>query len=131
MKKTGLLNQPLSSVIAGLGHTDTLVVADAGLPIPAGVTRIDLALTAGIPSFLEVLKAVAAEMKVEQITLAEEARRVSPQLEGLVRDVFPGVMIEFIPHAEFKARTARAAAVVRSGEFTPYFNAILASGVIF
>ena len=32
MKKTVLLNQPISAVIAGLGHMDTLVIADAGLP---------------------------------------------------------------------------------------------------
>ena len=30
MKKTDLLNQPISAVIASLGHTDTLVIADAG-----------------------------------------------------------------------------------------------------
>ena len=33
MKKSGILNQPISAVIAGMGHTDTLVIADAGLPI--------------------------------------------------------------------------------------------------
>ena len=49
MKKIGILNQPISSVIAGLGHTDTLVVADAGLPIPQETQRIDLALVEGIP----------------------------------------------------------------------------------
>ena len=58
MKKTGLLNQPLSAVIAGLGHMETLVVADAGLPIPPGVERIDLAVSAGLPPFLDVLRAV-------------------------------------------------------------------------
>ena len=55
MKKIGILNQPVSAVIAGLGHTDTLCVADAGLPIPAQTQRIDLALTQGIPSFLDTL----------------------------------------------------------------------------
>ncbi|MEE8391969.1 MAG: RbsD/FucU domain-containing protein, partial [Anaerolineae bacterium] len=40
MKKIGILNQPISSVIAGLGHTDTLVIADADLPIPPETQRI-------------------------------------------------------------------------------------------
>ena len=35
MKKVGIINQPISSVISGLGHTDTITIADAGLPIPA------------------------------------------------------------------------------------------------
>jgi D-ribose pyranase len=52
VKKTGVLNQPISSVIAGLGHMDMLVITDAGLPIPPETQRIDLALTEGIPSFL-------------------------------------------------------------------------------
>ena len=43
MKKIGILNQPLSAAIAGLGHTDTLVIADAGLPIPPETQRVDLA----------------------------------------------------------------------------------------
>lgn len=55
MKKIGILNQPISSVIAGLGHTDTLVIADAGLPIPAETQRIDLALTEGIPSLIDTV----------------------------------------------------------------------------
>ncbi len=33
MKKAGLLNPDLSKTIASLGHTDTLCIADAGLPI--------------------------------------------------------------------------------------------------
>ena len=72
MKKIGILNQPLSAAIAGLGHTDTLVIADAGLPIPPETQRIDLALTRGIPSFLDALRAVLTEMQVEQATVAED-----------------------------------------------------------
>ncbi|HZW03833.1 MAG TPA: RbsD/FucU domain-containing protein, partial [Anaerolineaceae bacterium] len=42
-------------MIATLGHQDQLVIADAGLPIPDSTTRIDLALTAGVPTFLQTL----------------------------------------------------------------------------
>jgi D-ribose pyranase len=34
-------------------------------------------------------------------------------------------------HSEFKTRTASARAVVRTGEFAPYANVILVSGVVF
>lgn len=47
MKKGTVLNSEISSVISRLGHTDTLVVCDAGLPIPNSTTRIDMALTRG------------------------------------------------------------------------------------
>jgi len=49
MKKGTVLNSEISSVISRLGHTDTLVVCDAGLPVPRSTTRIDMALTQGVP----------------------------------------------------------------------------------
>ena len=72
MKKIGTLNQPLSAVIAGLGHMDQLVIADAGLPIPAGTRRIDLALKAGIPGFVDTLAVILEEMQVESAVIAGE-----------------------------------------------------------
>ena len=60
MKKGTVLNSDISSVISRLGHTDTLVVCDAGLPIPKSTTRIDMALTQGVPSFMRVLDVCAA-----------------------------------------------------------------------
>ncbi len=44
MKKQGILNSRIAAVLARLGHTDTIVIADCGLPIPDHVERIDLAL---------------------------------------------------------------------------------------
>jgi len=58
MKKNGILNPQLNRVISEMGHRDMLIVADAGLPIPKGVERVDLVLKYGIPSFAEVLPAV-------------------------------------------------------------------------
>src|SRR5512143_2141197 len=80
MKKHGVLNPQLSRVIAELGHTDALVIADAGLPIPADVERIDLAVTGGIPSFMDVLNAILEEMQVERAVIANEMQAKSPQL---------------------------------------------------
>ncbi|EPF42900.1 D-ribose pyranase, partial [Klebsiella pneumoniae subsp. pneumoniae CIP 52.145 = B5055] len=54
MKKGTVLNADISAVISRLGHTDTLVVCDAGLPVPRSSTRIDMALTQGVPSFMQV-----------------------------------------------------------------------------
>jgi D-ribose pyranase len=41
------------------------------------------------------------------------------------------VPVEFVSHSDFKARTASARAIVRTGEFAPYANVILVSGVVF
>lgn len=42
MKKTALLNAQLSHCIATLGHTESLTICDAGLPIPLSVERIEI-----------------------------------------------------------------------------------------
>ncbi|HEX5940911.1 MAG TPA: D-ribose pyranase [Anaerolineales bacterium] len=131
MKKTTLLQSDLSYVIATLGHLDTLVIADAGLPIPTETVRIDLALTQGVPGAMQTLKVVLDEMKVERVILAEEAKERNPTYLVEVQELLPGVPVEFVPHAEFKTRTASARAVVRTGEFAPYANVILVSGVVF
>lgn len=132
MKKTPLLNAPLSRVIAMMGHTDALCIADAGLPIPPDrAERIDLAVTPGIPSFLDVLAAVLKEMVVERVVVAEEIREKNPKiLKGITRLVGT-VPFEFVPHESFKTLSAEGRAIVRTGECTPYANVILYSGVPF
>jgi D-ribose pyranase len=40
MKKIGVINREISQVLARMGHTDTIVIADCGLPIPDQVKRI-------------------------------------------------------------------------------------------
>lgn len=131
MKKIGIINQPISAVIAGLGHTDRLVIADAGLPIPADVDRIDLALRAGIPGFMETLETVLLEMQVEKAIIAAEISQHNPQIETGIKAVLGEIPIERIPHEQFKQETHTAAAIIRTGEFTPYANIILISGVVF
>jgi len=131
MKKTTLLQSDLSYIIATLGHLDTLVIADAGLPIPPEAVRIDLALTRGIPGAAQTLKVILDEMKVESVMLAEEIKDRNPQFLADVRELLPEVPIEFVPHTELKARSASARAVVRTGEFAPYANIILVAGVVF
>lgn len=129
----GTLNPQLSRVVSETGHTDQIVVADAGLPIPAGSERIDLAYRPGAPGFFDVLDTVLAEMAVESATVAAEIAEHNPELLAGLRERFDalGFEIEFVSHTEFKARTHSARAFVRSGEITPYANVILHAGVAF
>ena len=130
MKRTPLLHAELSHVIASLGHGDMLVIGDAGLPIPQGPRRIDLALTAGVPRIAEVLRAVLAEMQVERSVLAEEALGAGRALPAWYAQQL-ALAPETVPHEAFKRLSAQARAIVRSGECTPYANVILVSGVVF
>ena len=74
MKKSKLINSEISYTISKMGHTDCITIGDCGLPIPENVDRIDLALTHGIPTFLETLDTVLDELCVEEITIASEIK---------------------------------------------------------
>ncbi|SFU01891.1 D-ribose pyranase [Halomonas saccharevitans] len=139
MKRQGLLNAPLARLIAELGHTDTFVIADAGLPIPPGVPRVDLALRPGLPGFLEVFDALADELCLEGVTLASELGEANPDLHDRLaarldaldgRDKRP-LERQRVSHEAFKRLLPAARFVVRTGECTPYANVVLRSGVPF
>lgn len=131
MKKTGLLNKDLSEVIASLGHGDMLVIADAGLPIPQGVRRIDLAVSPNVPRLLDVVQAVLGELEVEEAMVASEMAERSPAAREALVTLMGDVPVSEILHEQLKSQAARASAVVRTGEFTPYANVILVAGVVF
>src|SRR5262245_66686050 len=80
MKKGGILNPAICSLLAELGHMDELLIVDAGYPLPPDGHVIDLTLTPGIPRFLDVLRAVAEELVIESITVATEITASSPKL---------------------------------------------------
>lgn len=136
MKRTRLLNRHLSKLVASLGHLDEIVLADAGLSVPPNVGVIDLAVSPGVPGFFDVLDALIDELVIEQAVFAEEA---SPDLATEIEvrlahwAAETGKPIEHLrlSHEDFKARSARARAVIRTGECTPYANLILVSGVAF
>lgn len=139
MKKITLLNSHLSHTISQMGHTDTLVVCDAGLPISSSVHCIDLALSKGIPSFLDTVKITLSELFIEKVTIAEEITEKNPhvktQLLAIIQETEKqqGNKIEicYVPHEQFKKMTHHSKGIVRTGECSPYANIIFHSGVPF
>ena len=131
MKKDGLLNPQILSAIAAIGHTEYLVIADAGLPVPSGIPVIDISLIRGIPDFGVVLCSVIDEMVVESFIVADEMADKSQDTYGTVIEALPQVPFRCIAHEEFKEMAAKAKAVIRTGETTPYANIILVAGVNF
>lgn len=139
MKKGVLLNANIVSVIAKMGHTDHITLADAGLPIPQGTERIDLAITQGLPSFMSVLSVVTQEMQVEKAILASEISTQNKPMEQAILahlqslELAQGNHIEIIycNHESFKQMTHSSKAVIRTGECSPFANVILCSGVTF
>lgn len=131
MMKSKLLNADIIEVISKMGHTDEIVIADAGLPIPDGVKRIDLAVVQGEPTFIDVLKVLLDTYECEGYVLAEEIKEMNPHVEEQIHALLDDKEVEYVSHEVFKNMTRNAKAVIRTGECTPYANVILKSGVIF
>lgn len=135
MKRHGILNSDISRVLSYMGHTDRICIGDCGLPIPAETERIDLAVKFGQPTFMDVLKEVGSDMKIEKIILAEEIKEKNPAILAEIEAYFETVdmkpEVEFVSHVELKVLTKECTAVIRTGETTPYANIILQSGCIF
>lgn len=135
MKKPGILNSDISRVLSYMGHTDRICIGDCGLPIPEETERIDLAVKFGQPSFMDVLKEVGSDMKIEKIVLAEEIKEKNPAVLSEIETYFSTTNekpeVEFVSHVELKSLTKECKAVIRTGETTPYANIILQSGCIF
>jgi len=131
MKKSGIINSQLAGLIAGLGHKDTFLIGDAGMPIPKGVEIVDLALCGGVPTFEQVMDAVLTETEIEYYILAEEILVKNQRLLTYIHKSLNGVESEMIPHVDFKELTKDVKFAIRTGEFTPYPNIILRAGVSF
>lgn len=135
MKRTRLLNSELSYAISRLGHTASITLCDAGLPIPSEVQRIDLAIEQGFPSFLRTLDVLLSELMVEEIVLASEIHEHNSEILDGIMEVFRRhemkPVVSEVSHEQFKRLTHESEVIVRTGECTPYANVILKSGVVF
>lgn len=131
MKKLGMLNRDIAAVLAKLGHTDTVVITDCGLPIPENIWCIDVSIKLGAPSFLTVLESVTADMAIEGMILAQEIKEDNQPLHQAILEAYQDTQVQYISHEALKNRLKEAKAVIRTGEATPYANVILHAGVIF
>lgn len=133
MKKNGILNAPLSKIVAALGHTDRLVICDSGLPVPKNSEVIDLALTKNIPRFIDTLKIILEELAVEEAVIAAEINKRNKPVMNEIKSLMNGIKIRKVPHEKFKELTRQkyTTVFVRTGEATPYANIILIAGVTF
>lgn len=124
-----MINSHITKILTDLGHTDTIVIADAGLPVPGDVPKIDLSLKLGVPSFEDVVVAVLEDMATEKIVIASEMKERNQKAYELMEK--QNILVEEVSHEQLKMLTSKAKVVIRTGEATPYANCILQAGVIF
>lgn len=123
-----MINRDIAASLAEFGHTDHLVIADCGLPVPNGVRCIDLSYELGKPSFIDILDAVLADFQQEAAFIAKEIEQANPVIETEIKD---RVTVSYMTHEELKQLSKDAKLIIRTGEASPYANIVLRSGVIF
>jgi D-ribose pyranase len=131
MKYTGIINRDISALVARTGHFDRIVVSDAGFPIPPGVLCIDISVGPNVPKVIEILQLLKLELPVEQFWFATEIKP-SPEMRSReLLSLFPKAESIPLPHAEFKKLAFGAVGVIRTGDYHPYGNVMVASGVAY
>jgi D-ribose pyranase len=128
MKKSGILHPRISHLLAGTGHTDYFTISDKGFPVPEGPERIDLALVDGLPTVLDVLRAVHAEFQIDRIVVTREMEEISPERMRALRSLLGDIPLHAVSHLEFKRLSTTAKATIRTGDTVPYANLIVVSG---
>lgn len=128
MKKGGILNPAICSLLAELGHTDELLIVDAAYPLPSDGHVIDLTLTPGIPRLLDVLRAVADELVIESITVPSEIKDYSARLYQEIVKIVGDTDIDEVPFHEFKEQSLDVKGIIRTAEFSPYANVRISAG---
>ncbi|WP_230397767.1 D-ribose pyranase [Novisyntrophococcus fermenticellae] len=134
MKKHGILNKRLMEAIMDMGHTDIMVIGDAGVPVQRPEQRVDLALTEDVPTIAEVLDLIMDEMIFEKVVVADEQKKYNPvhfkKVEELVKKRYETMEVESMPHEEFFAEyLPKAKYIVRTGNLMPWGNVVLIAGI--
>lgn len=132
MKKDGIINQELMSELTGLGHTESFLICDAGFPIPRETKKIDLSLIKGVPTVIEVIKALSSEVLFEEVYIAEECFSENEPLAEWLFKVFINQRKEAIKFTDFAEKAKKCKFIIRTGDISPYSNVLLtaASGVL-
>jgi D-ribose pyranase len=128
VKKGGILHPEICKLLAATGHTDYITICDRGFPVPDGPRRIDLALVDGIPTVLDVLRAVTAEWTLDRVIITQEMTEISPQHVEAIRAIVGEVPLDVRSHLELKHLSRTARGTIRTGDTTPWGNILIVSG---
>jgi D-ribose pyranase len=128
MLKSGILNPQIQSLLCRVRHTNTLVIADRGFPFWPQIETVDISLVDGIPTVLDVLRAIRANFVIGKAWMAEEfLQNNAVNIQAAFAAAFSGVPLAYEPHVEFKKRVPLAIGLIRTGETVQYANMILES----
>jgi D-ribose pyranase len=138
MRNGALLNGPLTALIGDLGHSDKIMIVDAGWPIPKDL-RYDICLTHGIPRLTDVFSVIAEELSIEKVIIDSEMQNHGHEVYSEVNRIIAAtaqaqgeeIVVEDEPHVTFKEHARSVKGIIRTGECIPYCNLVIVAGLAF
>ena len=128
MLQTGILNPHLLDLLARVRHTNTLVIADWAFPYWPEIETVDISLTRGIPTVLDVLDLLTPVFKIGRIWQANEfVTSNTVEVVDRFSNSFGKIPLTREAHVDFEKRGPRAIGLIRTGDPTAYGNIILES----
>lgn len=128
MLQSGILNPHVLDLVARIRHTNTLVIADWAFPFWPQIETVDISLTHGIPTVLDVLDLLTPVFKIGRIWQAEEFVACNtPETVARFARSFGDIPLTREAHVDFKKRVPLAIGLIRTGDPTPYGNVIIES----
>ena len=130
LKKGKILNRALNNAIGLMGHTDVLLLTDAGYPVPSDAVCVDLAITQDMPGVMEILELLTTDFIYERCIVAEEQKLYNPLFHKRLVEHIDRCEVETVPHTDMIGKWRDAAkVVVRTGGLEPWGNIVLVSGI--
>jgi D-ribose pyranase len=115
--KQALVNAKAKYLLARMGHRDLLGITDVGYNNPKEVEIVDLAVLPDVPTQMQVIDGVLAEIPVEKLILATEIKEWSPDILEEYNKRFKNIKIEFIPHSDFDILMHGTKGIIRTGQY--------------
>jgi len=128
MLQIPIINPALLDLLARVRHTNTLVIADWAFPFWPDIETVDISLTRGIPTVLDVLDLLTPVFKIGRIWQANEF--VTSNTDDIVARFaksFGEIPLTREAHVDFKKRVPQTIGLIRTGDATAYGNLILES----
>ena len=93
------------------------------------IETVDISLVDGIPTVLEVLRAIRPNFDICEVVMAQEFKAENtPKVQKQFAEALAGIPVTFETHVDLKKRVPRAIGLIRTGDTTQYANMILISG---
>ncbi|MBC8126256.1 MAG: transport protein RbsD/FucU [Gloeobacteraceae cyanobacterium ES-bin-144] len=128
MLQHGILNPHVLDLIARIRHTNTLVISDWAFPYWPEIETVDISLTRGIPTVLDLLDLLTPVFRIGRIWQADEfVTSNNAKTVARFAKSFGEIPLTREAHADFKKRVPHAIGLIRTGDATPYGNIILES----